>query len=613
MFKQVIMGLALIVILPLAAAKIRAQQIGLAQQCNLIYEGKSCYDPTAAFTRAKMSAGDSRQTDCFTARAEGQMEIVKLSSRSDASTISITFRNLRLDITREGGESSTEQISEARSFALIAAPFRIKAFGFDPGTTLSTFQRSLLKVVAGSLQFGASPQCLAKRSAQACNAIENNPLGQYQASYLPDETEADGSTYRKTIARYLSLVGATPESPEKKVIPNGQLVIRYDHAKQQLLEVSGEYSESTTVEGREFGNHKATIRIKGRNSVRLSSSLFRQLLTSSRAWRKTARSLSAQDSETERFIAEAKTILARQSRQQILDSAKTVTNSQAETAIARGLWALALLDAEACRQMGILLIELPHQHPAFPLLIGALAKSGNLSSQRALGLALKGANQIEKIVALAAALGDVKKPLPESERVLLELACSDSTDKRLAAGLALGAIARSLKENAPRRAQWIIKQMERRFAGQSVEERQALIDILGNAGSASSLNFIKRNAVDEDPQIRASAIAALRHMPAKATQSLLLDALEKDEIAAVRIEAAAALNYHKADESLVSALSSAYKKEPVSSVRLAMLHILSGARKKFADAQSTICIAAESDSDADIREAASQLILKKAN
>ena len=92
---------------------------------------------------------------------------------------------------------------------------------------------------------------------------------------------------------------------------------------------------------------------------------------------------------------------------------------------------------------------------------------------------------------------------------------------------------------------------------------------LGNSGLASALDSIRPHLQDENPDIRRSAVAALREIPGTEVDELLATAAVKDPDAMVRYEAVRSMDPRDPAKPFLSAMYLAVSDEDVLRVRQA--------------------------------------------
>lgn len=189
-----------------------------------------------------------------------------------------------------------------------------------------------------------------------------------------------------------------------------------------------------------------------------------------------------------------------------------------------------------------------------------------------------------------------------------EAAHAPTPNPRVMARLTLGTMARNLAERAPSRAARIVGEIERQLlAAPSKEEARLGLMALGNAGSARALPTTLRFLRHPSPSLRASAVASLRWIDDPRAFAWLTRGLKSDPAVEVRAAAADALSFREPTGESVAAQQSAFRKEKVESVRLAILANLGRAKDAFPTLREWLRQTAARDRSPNVRKAAAAL------
>lgn len=178
------------------------------------------------------------------------------------------------------------------------------------------------------------------------------------------------------------------------------------------------------------------------------------------------------------------------------------------------------------------LLQLGMRSPVFKTIVGALASAGSPEGLAALREAFADPNLAnEGKSTILAALTTTQAPLDVATRDFLANTMQSATDPHLAQGaaFALGSALQSAGNDA--QAKSAIQQIKDSWQSQnSVTDRLAILDVMGNSGRAEFYPTLKSVIASNDPaQLRARAVFALRFIdqPA-AVQTLAASLGDKD-------------------------------------------------------------------------------------
>jgi hypothetical protein len=279
---------------------------------------------------------------------------------------------------------------------------------------------------------------------------------------------------------------------------------------------------------------------------------------------------------------------------------------EGETNLYLKVRALVWLEPDKATRLADVLRDARANSPAVRILTQALALSGRPAAQAALADVARARKDDWAIMAeILPALGETRQPTEVIDRVLNEIARKGRDWNTCStAQLALGALARTLMEQAPARAAAIVRWASAELASaRTTQHKRQFLLVLGNTASPASLPVIKQYLEDTDPGVRGAAVLALRWHRGEAVERILCRALT-DPDDTVRQEAAGAFEVRSPTRQAVEALVQALKRDRSVSVRLAVLARLIALQKKYPQAKEAIRRAAKDDPAAEVREAA---------
>jgi hypothetical protein len=176
----------------------------------------------------------------------------------------------------------------------------------------------------------------------------------------------------------------------------------------------------------------------------------------------------------------------------------------------------------------------------------ALGAVGHNQAQASLAAAIKARLNVEPVAqCLIAILAQVKVPSELAEGTLRELAFGSAAEPITgSAQLALGAMARQLKEASPERAARIVAKVLQELNTACSENRTChLLLVLGNSGAEEALSAIRPRLDDKALSVRVAAVSALRFIAADEAETILIQKLTADPESEVRGAAIAAFRY----------------------------------------------------------------------
>lgn len=186
---------------------------------------------------------------------------------------------------------------------------------------------------------------------------------------------------------------------------------------------------------------------------------------------------------------------------------------------------------EAVKDVGVRLGGLPSQ--ARGSLINALAAAGTPAAQALVLQQLESGGEAadQALVALAF----VARPIPEAVDAVEGLFSDSRSSRHEQATLVLGVLASELQRTQPFRAAVVAQRLEGRLRdARDPAEVALLLNGLGNAGTASSVEALVPYLSHDLAEVRLAAVDALRKHPASAVRGLLQTRITLDGDEAVR-------------------------------------------------------------------------------
>jgi hypothetical protein len=243
------------------------------------------------------------------------------------------------------------------------------------------------------------------------------------------------------------------------------------------------------------------------------------------------------------------------------------------------------------------------------VLIGALGTAGTPAAQKALGMLITDAALPTSLhVQALTQLAFVHSPTAESLATVEDATHSANDEEQSTSTLVLGAMARSLHDEAPQAAASKVQQLiDRYLKATDLDEKLLLLSALGNAGSLEALPLILEALRSEVTTLRIEAVRALRFMPPGIGDATIDRTLATDADVGVRKAAVFALGFRdlNAHASIVGTVLS---RDVSPAVRLAMVNLLGSAIGRYLPALAILKSAAVADPDEDVRNAAASFV-----
>jgi hypothetical protein len=595
--------------------------VGTSYVHTIEYHNVADSDLQPVFDQVRSEAGDAeagggqavglRRTTAIDVR--GTLRITIIGKSGPNVLVAYQLSELSGSFTVDGAPNPEQLTNVARQanggvFGLVTPQGRVVGLWFPPSMDLvpRSFTRTLISLT----------QCVvpAQLSQAAWQVEEEDQNGPYLARYSRVEGAGDatGTRLRKEKLRYSQ--PSAPRHSSRKVIPTtyhptGGLDVILDSARNLVTSIRGTESLSIFINDKRVGSSETSFRLE----LASAESVGRDGLAT---LRKSQASLSAgrapehlrvQPSyeESDRILYRQKlgtdtiqTLLRR------LGSDVSAEGSDGETELYLKLKALVYLHPETCRRLGSFAAGASSRRAG--LLLGALASIGHADAQDAIIAVLeRRSRDADFLIRLIPLFSTLESPTLRAERALRALAYGrERADVRATAHLALGAMAKTLSDDAPRRSQKIVSDFVAAF-GPSTDPQDAHLSILflGNAADRRYAPVLLKYSHDASPEVRADAVHALRFFPREMSLVRVLAALE-DPDASVRFQAANALGFIGVNAESFAKMKAAYEGEGHPEVRAEILRTVWKFEKTLPQSRELLRCAAESDSSQEVRDMA---------
>ena len=583
----------------------------------------------------KNQAADKSQTEplglaqSFKTTMQGELLVTVVNVKDQTVVLAYNLRNAVVKLIANGQEDGTDAEIIKRDlsrniFAVLNLRGKVLSVRFDSAT--GKLSQGFARALIGATQFVFPSEELDKQNQWETQ--EEDPNGQYVARYERvnhRSVNANGPvrgsiTFQKTITRYLPTT--TKQSPtefnvETTIRPAGSLMAKFDQHNGRLIALNGTASQTIEVAGKMVAHTQSSLGLNYVGEEVLGSVKLAALRAANSQLERlvAATPLSASISKEESEASIERTELATDNLEKLLaDLAKveSASGDQNETPIYLKFKALIYLHPESSATLGQMLATADAKSLTMRVLTGALGAVGNPEAQAALVSAIKARpTDWPALSMLIPALNDASTPTRLAEETIHELASqSPNPDIASTAQLSLGAMAHNLAETSPERATNIVASLVKQIdLSSSADTTRQLLLALGNAGSAQAYSTIARFMTDSSPALRAAAASALRWIDSDQAAAQLIKVLTSDPESAVRLEAAIALGFRQINANSFAAQKQALAIDKDEKVRLALLSNLWKGRAVFPEARKIIEKAATSDASADVRQAATELLV----
>lgn len=563
----------------------------------------------------------------FETTVRGELDRTVLGEKGEGYLVAFRMRNLLVTLIANK-YTDIQQAEAIRSelekevFVVITPQGMIRAVWMDPamGDLAKSFTRVILALTQFVFPIGHSQE------KSRWELQEEDPSGQYLATYqiCRDEdtkvTKTSGKSYCKKKKRYLEYPpkGKTgPVEVSKTIVPKGKFVANFDFATGGLSSMRGSESQTILVQNKKVGEVTNNFQmelarkeiLKASDVAALKNQFFgREKMTQ-------AVSLFVIPSEEEVEASIHRKQLGDATLESLLAELERAESGAATnldtTALYLKFKSLIYLHPESCETLGKVLSRAGAKSLTMILLPKALSTIGHTQAQAALVKAIKAhSRDVNTLFGLINSLATVSKPTKQAKEALEKLAFkSEDLEIRAMAQLALGAQARRIATISPERVAKIVD----RFIGElkhssSPNMTKQLLLALGNAGSARALPEISQLTTSPSPDLRATALHALRFIDSAQAETILIKALSSDEDSSVRLAAANALGYKEMTDASLKAHKQIFLKDSNVTVRLKVLENLWKAHKAFPEIRNLVKKAASEDSSEEVRKAAKNML-----
>ncbi len=605
--------------------------IGESTTYQLSYSSSSSSDFRVLFGDVKSSEPKKRDMPSglafsFETSVKGELAMTILEKRGDSYLVVYRMQNLLVTLIANQ-YNDTQQAEAVRSdlerevFALVSPQGKIHSVLLDPST--GELAQSYTRAILALTQFVFPMEKITEGAEWEVQ--EEDTSGRYLATYRICEKETDIpkaslKSFCKKKIRYIEETQRSKTGPielPKKIIPEGEFVALFDFASGGLSSLKGSESQTILIQDKEVGQvtntfHIALLRkeiMKSSEGVSLKS-LFS---TREKATRAVPLYVKPSPEKAEASIHERE--LGEATLESLLVELKKAESSSDPNFNATALYlkfkSLIYLHPESCKTLGKVLSRAGAKSLTMSLLPKALSTIGHPEAQAALVKAIRAHSKDKNaLFTLLNPLATVSEPTEEAEEALRELAFkSGDPEIEAMAQLALGAQARRIGLFAPERARKIIDRfIDELKRPSSPEMTKQLLLALGNAGSSRALPEISKLATNPSPDLRATALRALRFIDSPQAETMLLEALRSDNDISVRVAAADALGYREITEASFKAQKQIFLKDSNVSVRLKVLENLWKAEQAFPEVRRLVKKAASEDPSEDIRKAARNIM-----
>jgi len=561
----------------------------------------------------------------FDTSVEGEVETTMLEQREQENLVAYRMRNLILSLI-VNGYNDTQQADtvkkdlEKEIFVLISPQGKILSVFLDNSMSdlAQSYARQILALTQFVFPIGQTYE------THRWEVHEEDPSGFYIASYQiyndKDIKDASLKSFSKKKIRYIEHRSkpktGTVEVP-KIIIPDGRFIAHFDFVNGRLSSLKGSESQTILINNKKVGGvtnnfHIAFLKKEILNTPAVSSlkSIF-----SKREKETTGSSLFVkQSSEKAEYLIHKRELKDATLESLLAELKKAESDPNLNpTALYLKFKALIYLHPESCKILGKLLSSADYNSLTMNIIPKALSTIGHSQAQLALVEAIKSRLSDKfALFMLINPLATVNEPIQEAEETLKNLAFN-SKDPEISAmaQLALGAQARRIASISPERVVKIVDRFIQELkSSSSPEMTKQLLLALGNAGSSRALEAISNFATSPSPDIRATALHALRFIDSVQAETLIIKGLLFDPDRKVRLAAANALGYREMTEISFKAQKDVFLKDSDVEVRLKILENLWKAQQNFPEVRQLIKKTASEDSSEEVRKAAKNIMIQ---
>ncbi len=563
----------------------------------------------------------------FETSVKGELTMTILEKKGDGYLVVYRMGNLHVTLIANQYQDKLQAETvrsglEREIFANVTPQGKIHSVLMDPrmGDLSQSYARAILSLTQFVFPLEQVPE------GDKWEVQEEDPSGKYIAIYQickAEDIKASTTSVRSFCKRKTHYLEDRPKEKKgqleisKTIIPKGEFIAIFDSVGGVLSSLRGSESQTILIQNKKVGHVTNSLSLEFlRKDVLKSSevtSLRNLFLTREKSTPITSLFVKPSPEKVEASIHERQ--LGEATLESLLAELKRAESEAPHdfnsTEFYLKLKSLIYLDPESCETLGNVLSQASPKSLTMSLIPKALSTIGHHKAQAALVKAIKAhSKDRDALFMLINPLATVSEPTKEAEEALRNLAFdSKDPDIRAMAQLALGAQARRISVFAPERAGKIVDRfIEELRRSSSSEIKKQLLLAIGNSGSARALKEISKLAKDPLPDLRATALHALRFIDSPEAEKLLLDAVISDNNGSVRVAAANALGYREMTEASFNTQKQVFLKDSNVSVRLKVLENLWKSHKAFPEIRNLVKKAASEDPSEDVRKAAKNII-----
>ncbi|MCY1020004.1 HEAT repeat domain-containing protein [Pyxidicoccus sp. MSG2] len=539
----------------------------------------------------------------FSIRGEWDVGIV--SADADAIKARIHLRPSTFEVEVEGQGALAPEVRQTMTAAL-ALPFFV-TLDRAGGVTLTHFEqgvdelaRGLLRSMVASSQFVVSGVPTATWQSE-----EHDTSGRYVADYQ----RVAARRFEKRKKAYVAVAtpqGLQPPGAGLRMSVGGSAVFELG---EDLWTETLQVREQLTVDsGEGLPTVTNALELGLRLLERRMEPTLRDAYAAREAFLGTAHLASFQGQAPDP-LAHHKQVLGGRSLDDILKDLRSLPDDEkarddARTRVLEQLSALFTLHPAEALKVPDLLRSGLSPLAASPLL-GALSAASTPEAIQALVTA-SGDTALEMDVRMdsVSALGSAGEPQREGVDALRNMARDADPKLRGTASLAFGNAAYQMGDTDTQGAEALVQELKNDYrATRSPEQQALLLRSLGNTRAPSALDVITDALRSDSPQVRESALVALRAIPGPEADRLLSERLLTDPVSEVRRSAVFSCGFRPLGP-LLPALGQALRKDVSDGVRSDIVQLLGQFRGSVPEAMSLLLWASQNERHPEIRRMA---------
>ena len=550
----------------------------------------------------------------FEVGLQGELAVTVLEANADHTSIVYQFRLTQAQFRADGQDDLAQSSVLQREltqpvFGLLDGRGRIQSVRFDSAT--GPLAKNVARTLLAATQI-VGPESDAGLAVGQWETEEDDPSGRLVARY---QVESDGTVHKFKL-HYLS---PQPAKKSRTIVLTptiqtaGESVATLDDVG-CLSAISVTNAQSDNIQGKVVGQGTLRLQMHLLRKEESIGSELAALRTTDAEEGKTTRacSLTVVKSPEEGQLDIQRQELGGATLQKLLDDLNAAEASSPEekniTRLFLKFKALAIIRPESCAILGELLTHTDPSSLKMHILTDAMEAADNFEAQAALSAAIQSrSDDWPALVLLIPALGAAESPTPQTEQTLNALAFgTHAKNISVTARLALGNVARNLRETSPERGKKIVDRILQELADPAAaDSKWELLLALGNAGSVRALPTLTRMLDDSTPDLRGAAAWAMRWINSPQVDAVLTSkVLMSDPDRVVRLEAVRALRFREKTPANFAAEKKALAAEADADIRIELLRNLWDFRDFHAQIQQLTELAAVDDPAPSVRESA---------